>query len=258
MGRRRANQGLLGPSHCCQTPPASPTSCTGGHQHRLGPQRRQRHPLRVCAGAAWVGGRGEWFCSTARGWAAGLPCKLLLASCPPYLPAPPTSQTIMGVESIGGLRVLAVNILGCFLANKDNNIRWVKGRGSSRWAGRRRPRLLWRQQEDGSRMHLTCAHPDPAATLHSTRLRAWWRWTRRPCSATAPPSSSASRTPTSPSAAVRWSWCTLWWVGLGGCSRGASAEGPCCGCLQAGLEAHHPYTTHPPAAPPPIKSNTSR
>lgn len=35
------------------------------------------------------------------------------------------SQTIMAVESIGGLRVLAVNILGRFLANKDNNIRYV-------------------------------------------------------------------------------------------------------------------------------------
>ena len=31
----------------------------------------------------------------------------------------------MSVESIGGLRVLAVNILGRFLANKDNNIRYV-------------------------------------------------------------------------------------------------------------------------------------
>jgi len=34
-------------------------------------------------------------------------------------------QTIMGVESIGGLRVLAINILGRFLANRDNNIRYV-------------------------------------------------------------------------------------------------------------------------------------
>lgn len=34
-------------------------------------------------------------------------------------------QTIMGVESIAGLRVLAVNILGRFLANRDNNIRYV-------------------------------------------------------------------------------------------------------------------------------------
>mmetsp|Transcript_34996 Transcript_34996/g.77859 ORF Transcript_34996/g.77859 Transcript_34996/m.77859 type:complete len:861 (-) Transcript_34996:442-3024(-) len=34
-------------------------------------------------------------------------------------------QTIMGIEAIGGLRVLAVNILGKFLANKDNNIRYV-------------------------------------------------------------------------------------------------------------------------------------
>jgi len=31
----------------------------------------------------------------------------------------------MAVESIGGLRVLAVNILGRFLSNKDNNIRYV-------------------------------------------------------------------------------------------------------------------------------------
>ena len=29
---------------------------------------------------------------------------------------------IIGVESVGGLRVLAVNILGRFLGNKDNNL----------------------------------------------------------------------------------------------------------------------------------------
>ena len=34
-------------------------------------------------------------------------------------------RTIMAVESIGGLRVLAVNILGRFLAHRDNNIRYV-------------------------------------------------------------------------------------------------------------------------------------
>ena len=31
----------------------------------------------------------------------------------------------MGVESVGGLRVLAVNVLGRFLADKDNNVRYV-------------------------------------------------------------------------------------------------------------------------------------
>jgi AP-1 complex subunit gamma-1 len=34
-------------------------------------------------------------------------------------------RTIMAVESIGGLRVLAVNTLGRFLAHRDNNIRYV-------------------------------------------------------------------------------------------------------------------------------------
>jgi len=34
-------------------------------------------------------------------------------------------ETIMGIEATQGLRVLAVNIMGRFLANKDNNIRYV-------------------------------------------------------------------------------------------------------------------------------------
>jgi hypothetical protein len=34
-------------------------------------------------------------------------------------------QTIMAIEAIGGLRVLAINILGRFLANRDNNIRCI-------------------------------------------------------------------------------------------------------------------------------------
>jgi AP-1 complex subunit gamma-1 len=36
-----------------------------------------------------------------------------------------TVMTIMSIEAEGGLRVLAVNILGRFLANRDNNIRYV-------------------------------------------------------------------------------------------------------------------------------------
>eukprot|EP00252_Welwitschia_mirabilis_P004363 TRINITY_DN1469_c0_g1_i6.p1 TRINITY_DN1469_c0_g1~~TRINITY_DN1469_c0_g1_i6.p1 ORF type:complete len:906 (+),score=208.03 TRINITY_DN1469_c0_g1_i6:268-2985(+) len=34
-------------------------------------------------------------------------------------------QTIMAIEAIGGLRVLAINILGRFLSNRDNNIKYV-------------------------------------------------------------------------------------------------------------------------------------
>jgi AP-1 complex subunit gamma-1 len=34
-------------------------------------------------------------------------------------------QTIMNIEGEAGLRVLAVNILGRFLLNRDNNIRYV-------------------------------------------------------------------------------------------------------------------------------------
>ena len=34
-------------------------------------------------------------------------------------------QTIIGTEVTSGLRVLAVNILGRFLSNRDNNIRFI-------------------------------------------------------------------------------------------------------------------------------------
>lgn len=37
-------------------------------------------------------------------------------------------QTIMSVEDNGGLRVLAINILGRFLSHKDNNIRYFIGK----------------------------------------------------------------------------------------------------------------------------------
>ena len=34
-------------------------------------------------------------------------------------------QTIIGTEVTSGLRVLAINILGRFLSNRDNNIRYI-------------------------------------------------------------------------------------------------------------------------------------
>lgn len=34
-------------------------------------------------------------------------------------------ETIMGIEATSGLRVLAINILGRFLSNRDNNIRLI-------------------------------------------------------------------------------------------------------------------------------------
>ena len=34
-------------------------------------------------------------------------------------------QTIMSIEDNGGLHVLAINILGRFLSNHDNNIRFI-------------------------------------------------------------------------------------------------------------------------------------
>ena len=34
-------------------------------------------------------------------------------------------RTIMKIEASSGLRVLGINILGKFLANKENNVRYV-------------------------------------------------------------------------------------------------------------------------------------
>ena len=34
-------------------------------------------------------------------------------------------RTIMGIESSQGLKVLGINILGRFLMNKENNVRFV-------------------------------------------------------------------------------------------------------------------------------------
>jgi AP-1 complex subunit gamma-1 len=48
-----------------------------------------------------------------------------LDACPGHAILYEAVSTIMGIETIGGLRVMAVNILGRFLANRDNNIRYV-------------------------------------------------------------------------------------------------------------------------------------
>lgn len=36
-----------------------------------------------------------------------------------------TVLTVLEIEADSGLRVMAINILGKFLSNKDNNIRWI-------------------------------------------------------------------------------------------------------------------------------------
>ncbi len=169
------------------------------------------------------------------------------------------AQTIMGVESMGGLRVLAVNALAKFLANRDNNMRYVAlntlakvvavdgqvskeeraaaggglpheranalppghedfGRGRRAATGHRNATVAACVRVFGAPWHMA------SVALHMATLRlssAWQRWLhqmqssthsqcvvlcvrrlymrapcRRRCSGTAPPLSSASRTPT--------------------------------------------------------------
>jgi hypothetical protein len=196
--------------------------------------------------------------------------------------------TIMGIETVGGLRVMAVNILGRFLAARDNNIRYVAlntlakvgvprgggGRGGRGGRGRAvvRGRLWvgglrcapahWRgDQQPALACACWCTHTTPhhAPRTHAPRAR-WWRWTRRPCSATARRSSSASRTPTCPSGAARWSSSTasstratsgaalpaaarrVWgaaWVWQGGrCGFRALPRCTCAACLRPRSSTH--------------------
>ncbi len=108
-----------------------------------------------------------------------------------------TVQTIMGVEAIGGLRVLAVNILGRFLANKVcNHGCWhLLHIMISHACGKLM--ALSEHTHYGARMtwlpQRHCHRTTTSGMWRSTRSRVWWAWTRRLCSGTAPPSCSASR-----------------------------------------------------------------
>jgi hypothetical protein len=131
-------------------------------------------------------------------------------------------STIMGIETIGGLRVMAVNILGRFLANRDNNIRYValntlakvQSRGIEHarvgpgWAHRKCSTCGCQQQAEQQQLGCCgCFH----VTQHVAKLKAhrsnctllmcalltWpsdaagprsWPSIRKLCSATAPPS----------------------------------------------------------------------
>jgi AP-1 complex subunit gamma-1 len=45
-----------------------------------------------------------------------------------------TVLTVLDIEADSGLRVMAINILGKFLSNRDNNIRSVFVKGPNGWA----------------------------------------------------------------------------------------------------------------------------
>ncbi|KAG5045383.1 hypothetical protein JHK86_014789 [Glycine max] len=66
-------------------------------------------------------------------------------------------QTIMSIEDNGGLRVLAINILGRFLSNCDNNISfdgrnldWAKSEDKA-YGGRNQPPWRRSRETEGAR-----------------------------------------------------------------------------------------------------------
>lgn len=69
-------------------------------------------------------------------------------------------QTIMGIEATSGLRVLAINILGRFLSNRDNNIRYMNFIGARKHCGLLFMKQLYMEEEKNMKNSIALSNPE--------------------------------------------------------------------------------------------------